>query len=208
MSLCTSQELNTNMKLCVFQGTFNPIHNAHMAMANYTKNIYDYDTILFIPAYKPPHKEIDDELANHRYQMVKLSVSGENAFGISNIEFQNERYSYTYLTIQELYKRYRVEGKIGFIIGADAFREITEWYEADKLKDLVHFIVFDRDNELDRDRIALLHHKGYKFSMAKMPPIATSSTKIRDMIASGQPVNSYIPAAAARYIHENKLYRE
>lgn len=177
-------------------------------MANYTKNIYDYDTILFIPAYKPPHKEIDDELANHRFQMVKLSVSGENSFGISNIEFQNERYSYTYLTIQELYKRYKIEGKIGFIIGADAFREVSEWYEADKLKELVHFIVFERDDEIDRDRLALLHHKGYKFSMAKMPPIGISSTRIRNMIESGKPINASVPPAAARYIYEHKLYRE
>ncbi len=79
------------MKLCVFQGTFNPIHNAHLAMANYVKNVYDYNTILFIPAYKPPHKDFDDTLSNHRFQMVKLAVSGESFFGISNIEFQNEK---------------------------------------------------------------------------------------------------------------------
>lgn len=195
------------MKLCVFQGTFNPIHNAHLAMANYVKNTYDYDTILFIPAYKPPHKEFDDAMSNHRFQMVKLAVSGESSFGISNIEFQNEKFSYTYITIEELYKRYKIDGKIGFIIGFDAFREITEWYEADKLKELVHFIVFPRENEVDRDRLALLHYKGYKFTVAKMRPMNLSSTDLREMMESGQSVSGLVPPTVMEYIKENGLYK-
>lgn len=196
------------MKLCVFQGTFNPIHNAHLAMARYVRDVYDFNTILFIPAYKPPHKEIDDDLANHRFQMVKLAVSGENSFGISNIEFQNEKFSYTYVTIEELYKRYKIDGKIAFIIGFDAFREITEWYEADKLKNLVDFIVFQRDTELDQDRLALLHFKGYKYTIAKMPAIDISSTAIREKLAANQPVSGLVPIEVLEYIRKNGLYKD
>lgn len=196
------------MKLCVFQGTFNPIHNAHMAMANFVKNTYDFDTILFIPAYKPPHKEIDDEMSNHRFQMVKIAVTGESAFSISNIEFQNERFSYTYFTIEELYKRYKgIEGRIGFIIGFDAFREITEWFEADKLKDLVHFIVFHRDEEIDRDRLALLHYKGYKFNIAPMQTMNISSTLVRTTLTERKPANGLVPRSVLEYIKKNELYK-
>lgn len=195
------------MKLCVFQGTFNPIHNAHLAMANHVRKVYDYDTILFIPAYKPPHKEFDDTMSNHRFQMVKLAVSGESSFSISNIEFQNERFSYTYFTIEELYKRYKIDGKIGFIIGFDAFREIIEWYEADKLKELVHFIVFPREDEIDKDRLALLQHKGYKYSIATMQPIDLSSTTLRERLEQGRPVEAYIPPVVLEYIRENGLYK-
>lgn len=196
------------MKLCVFQGTFNPIHNAHLAMANYIKNTYDYNTLLFIPAYKPPHKDFDDAMSNHRFQMVKIGITGENFFNISNIEFQNERFSYTYLTIQELYKRYKIEGKIGFIIGMDAFREITEWFEADKLKELVHFIVFAREGEADRDRLSLLHYKGYKFTLAQMHPLEISSTTIREKISQKQSVAGLVPPIVLEYINNNELYRE
>ena len=196
------------MKLCVLQGTFNPIHNAHLAMANYTKKTYSYDSILFIPAYKPPHKDFDDDFANHRFQMVKLAVSGESSFGISNIEFQNEKFSYTYITITELYKRYKIEGKIGFIIGFDAFREITEWFEADKLKELVHFIVFPREGEIDKDRLALLHYKGYKFSVAAMQPIDISSTRIRERLVEGKPVGNLVPPVVLEYINKNGLYKD
>lgn len=196
------------MKLCVFQGTFNPIHNAHLAMAHYVKKIYDYDMILFVPAYKPPHKDVDFDMADHRFQMVKLAVSGENFFGISNIEFQNSRFSYTYLTIQELYKRYKIEGKIGFVIGFDAFREIDTWYEADKLKNLVHFIVFPREQEIDRDRLALLHYKGYNYTLAKMPPIDLSSTKVREKLVKRLPVGASVPSQVLEYINKNGLYKE
>lgn len=196
------------MKLCVFQGTFNPIHSVHLAMANYVLNVYDFDTILFIPAYKPPHKEFDDDLANHRLQMVKIAIEGENSFGISNIEFQNERYSYTYLTIEELYRRYKIDGKINFIIGMDAFREVTEWYEADKLKKIVHFIVFPRGIDLDRERIVLMQSKGYDFSIAKMEYIPVSSSGIREKIKNGQNVGSIVPPKVLEYIHQNGLYKE
>lgn len=196
------------MKLCVFQGTFNPIHNAHLAIANYVKNVYNYDTILFVPAYKPPHKEFDDNMSNHRFQMVKLAASGESFFGISNIEFQNERFSYTYITIQELYKRYKIEGKIGFIIGFDAFREVDTWYEADKLKELVQFIVFPREKEIDKDRLSLLYYKGYNFSLAKMPPVNISSTKIREKLRKREPLGALLPPTVLEYIRKNELYKE
>ncbi len=196
------------MKLCVFQGTFNPIHSIHLAMAGFVKRVYNFDTILFIPAYKPPHKEFDDDLANHRLQMVKIAIEGDTSLSISNIEFQNERYSYTYLTIEELYKRYKIEGKIAFIIGMDAFREVTEWYEADKLKSLVDFIVFPRGQEIDKDRLALLRHKGYNFTIAKMDAVDLSSSMVRDRIIKGQSVSGLIPLKVMEYIRENGLYKQ
>ena len=196
------------MKLCVFQGTFNPIHNAHLAMAHYIQNTFDYNTILFIPAYKPPHKEVDEDLSNHRYQMVKMALSGESFFGISNIEFQNERYSYTYYTIEELYKRYKIEGKIGFIIGMDAFSEITEWFETDKLKELVHFLVFPREREIDTERLAFLHCKGYNYTVIKMPPINLSSTDLRERLVKKKPIEAFVPQVVMEYIKQNELYKE
>lgn len=195
------------MKLCVFQGTFNPIHNVHLAMANYIKNNFGYDTILFIPAYKPPHKEFDDDMATHRFEMVKLAIEGEAAFNISNIEYQNERFSYTFLTIEELYKRYRVEGRIGFIIGTDAFYDIESWYETEKIKRLVDFIVFSREDKLNVDRLFRLENKGYNFKMANMEFINLSSSILRAMFKKGKPVGNLIPRKVLEYINKNELYR-
>lgn len=196
------------MKLCVFQGTFDPIHSVHLAMAQFVKNHYDFDNILFIPAYKPPHKEIDDAKSIHRLKMVKIAIEGETAFSISNIEYQNERFSYTYLTILELYKRYKIEGKIAFIIGTDSFREIDGWYEADKLKKLVDFIVFPREVNVDTERLALLRHKGYNHILAPFKVVDLSSTGLRDRLKNGQSVAGLIPAKVLEYIRANGLYRD
>ena len=75
------------MKLCVFQGTFNPIHNVHLKMAEFVLNNYKFDKILFIPAHKPPHKDYDENLSVHRYKMVELATAYNKKFEVSDIEF-------------------------------------------------------------------------------------------------------------------------
>ena len=94
------------MKLCIFSGTFNPIHNAHIKMAEYVLKNYGFDKIIFIPAYKPPHKDYQDNMCIHRYNMVKLAIQNNPKFEISDIEYKNEGKSYSYLTALELYKQY------------------------------------------------------------------------------------------------------
>ena len=199
------------MKLCVFQGTFNPIHNAHLSMAAYIeahKELYDYDKILFIPAYIPPHKRnIDKSIASHRLEMVKRAVKRDKYFDVSDIEYRKECPSYTYYTIKDLYNKYDIEGKIGFIIGLDAFLNIQKWFEADKLKNLVKFIVFTRGKKLDKDMLALLNCSGYEYSLANMDSIDISSTQIREMLKQRQSVGSFVPKVVTEYIKEYGLYR-
>ncbi len=196
------------MKLCVYFGTFNPIHNAHLAVANFVRANYDFDVILFVPAYKPPHKDIDDELAHHRLNMVKLAISGESLFSFSNIEYSNVRYSYTYLTIQELYKRYTgVEGKINFIIGSDAFKEFETWYQSEELKKLIKFIVFPRQKEFSLHQFDYLKERGYDFEIAPLQFIDLSSRVIRSRIKKGKSVQGLLPPAVIDYINKNGLYR-
>ena len=196
------------MKLCVFQGTFNPIHKAHLAMANFVRDNMEFDMILFVPAYKPPHKEFDDDLANHRFEMVKLAIDGEPAFNISNIEYQNSRFSYTYLTLLELTKRYRIEGKINFIIGSDAFFNLEGWYEAEKLKALAEFLVFPRDKEIDKKRFLNMQKRGYKFKLLNMEFIDISYSTLRERIKQSKPVDKLIQPKVLEYIRENELYKE
>ncbi len=197
------------MKLCVFCGTFNPIHNVHLAMANYVRNHFNFDMILFIPAYKPPHKQIDDERANHRYNMVKLAISGESKFNISSIEFRHEKYSYTVNTIKELYNMYpNIEGKISFIIGTDAFLKIEDWHQANVLKTLVKFLVFPREEKFNpkQGRIERLRENGYEFDIVNMPFINLSSTVLRSRIRNEKSIGSLIPESVHNYIEKNGLY--
>ena len=63
------------MNLCVFQGTFNPIHNAHLRVAKYVMDKYKFDKLIFIPAFNPPHKNCDKAMAQHRFNMVKTALN-------------------------------------------------------------------------------------------------------------------------------------
>ena len=195
------------MKLCVFQGTFNPIHVAHLKMADFVLKNYGFDKIIFIPAYKPPHKNYDITLTPHRLKMVELAALSNPNFKVSDIEYKNERNSYTYLTILELYKKYDIEGKINFIIGTDAFKKIDTWYEADKLKKLVNFIVFVRENELDNKKYHELKEKGYNFTFAKMDFQDISSSNIRQNIREGHDISEFVTDKVKGYIEKNGLYK-
>ena len=196
------------MRLCIYPGTFNPIHNVHLAIAEFALKHYKFDTVLFIPAYKPPHKEIDDELATHRYNMVKLAIEGNTQFQISNIEYQNERFSYTYFTVLELYKRYRPEGKINILIGTDAFREIDSWKFADDLKKQAHFIVFPRTKDFHEKNFQRFTEWHYDYEFAPMDFIDLSSTVLRSRVYKGKNNNGVIPDKVLEYIKDNGLYQD
>jgi len=195
------------MKLCVYCGTFNPIHNAHIEVAKYVKANFDFDLILFIPAYKPPHKDIKNDASMHRFNMVKAAISGIKGFEISDIEFKSEENSYTFNTITKLYEVYpEIEGKINFIIGTDAFRKIQTWYRINDLKDLVEFVVFTRENNFMQEDLDNLKITGYNFKYANMPYIDISSTEIRNKIKLNEDISGLVPQSVNSYIKRNGLY--
>lgn len=189
------------MKLCVFQGTFNPIHNAHIKMANHVLKHFGFDKVIFIPAFRPPHKDYDESLTPHRLQMVKIATKDNDKFEVSDIEYQKDRPSYTYLTIQELYKNYKIDDKINFIIGTDAFKNIDTWYEAEKLKPLLKFIVFKRENEEE------IHIDNCEYEYTTMPLCNISSTEIRNKIKNNLSIKNLVTEDVRKYIEENGLYK-
>lgn len=196
------------MKVCVFQGTFNPIHNAHLRVANFVAENFDFDKIIFIPAYNPPHKVCSTDLSMHRLNMVRLVVDNAAGFDVSDIEYERKGKSYTYLTICELYKNLDIDGKVNFIIGTDAFSHIESWYEADKLKDLVKFLVFVREDNFDISRYNCIKDKGYDFEFQTLPYRDISSTELRNKIKNGENIDDYVTKEVKDYIYKNELYKD
>ena len=186
------------MNICIFAGTFNPIHYAHIEVARFALQKYKFDKIIFIPAYIPPHKEIDKKLAQHRFEMVKLAIANEPKFEISDIEYKNEGKSYSLITVKEIIKQYNIKGKLNFLIGTDAFTKIESWYKVKELKQLVHFIVFPRGIEIKEEDFK---DKGFDFELADMKFIDISSTDIRNKTK-----NEKIDIVE-RYIKANGLYK-
>ena len=175
------------MSICIFPGTFNPIHEGHIKMAEFALDKYKFDKIIFIPAYLPPHKDIEHNLANHRYEMVKLAIKNNDKFEISDIEYQSEGKSYSLITVQKIIEQYCIKERLNFIIGTDAFAKIDTWYKAEELKDLVHFIVFPRRGE-DIEGVS----EGWDYELTEMDFVDISSTEIRNRIKTATSVEGYI----------------
>ncbi|MCQ2754667.1 MAG: nicotinate (nicotinamide) nucleotide adenylyltransferase [bacterium] len=189
------------MEICAFFGTFNPIHNGHIKMADFTLKKYHFDKIIFVPAYLPPHKELENNLAGHRLNMVKLATKSNPRFEVSDIEYQSNTKSYSIFTIEKLIKEYNIQGRINFIIGTDAFEKIETWYNADKLKDLVHFIVFPRRGE-NTNKLETLKQNGWSFEIAQSEYFDISSTEIRET-SSHTKTNTEVE----EYIKTHDLYK-
>ncbi len=182
----------TCMNICIFPGTFNPIHEAHLKMAEFALANYGFDKVIFIPAYIPPHKELSKNLAKHRFNMVKLATAHNPKFEVSDVEYKKDGKSYSLITVKEIIKLYNVDGKLNFLIGTDAFDKINSWYKADELKELVHFIVFPRGINIE-------NKDDWDYEIAPMEYLNISSTAIREN-------HSDTIKEVKDYIEKNDLY--
>ncbi len=194
------------MNLAILSGTFNPIHKAHIQVAKYVKEKFQYDEILIIPAYNPPLKD-NCESALHRLNMVKLSIENEQGLVLSAIEYENRGKSYSYLTVQKLYERYKIDGKLGFIIGTDAYVGLKNWQHCDELKKYVDFVVFEREIPFTDKRVIELQADGFNLIKANLPFYDISSTEIRKKIKNKENISDFVTAEVKDYIYENKLYQ-
>lgn len=197
------------MKICLYQGTFNPPHLGHLKVAEFVFQTLHFDRIIFIPAAKPPHKYLTEtkEQARHRLEMTKLLVNGLPEFEVSDIEFQREETSYTFVTVQEIYKNFNLTEKPSFIIGDDAFAKIETWYKTDELKKLIDFIVLPRGCDYDKDFFDTLYKKGYNYKRLDMPKIDISSTEIRERAAFNKSLDGLTTKEIERYIYDNCIYK-
>ena len=194
------------MKLAILSGTFNPIHKAHIAVAKYVKEKFQYDEILIIPAYNPPLKD-NCESALHRLNMVKLAIENEKGLILSAIEYENRGKSYSYLTVKKLCERYKIENKLGFIIGTDAYVGLKSWQNCGDLKKSVDFIVFEREIKFEDERVKTLQKEGFNLIKAELPFNDISSTEIRKRIKNNENVSSLVTKSVEDYIYENGLYK-
>lgn len=196
------------MRYCVFSGTFNPIHNAHLGMAQKVLEEFKFDEILFIPAYIQPHKNLAycKRSAPHRLEMLKRALTKYPKFILNTIEYDRKGLSYTYLTILDLYRVLPdIEGKINFVIGTDAFLNIYKWHDAKNLIKLLDFIVLIRDDE---ELEACKQLEDVRFRVLQADKMDISSTMVREMVKSKQDISHLVPIEVKEYIEDNHLYRD
>ena len=194
----------------ILGGTFDPIHNAHIELAEYAFNELDLQKVIFIPAYIPPHKrnkKIADE--HHRLNMTKLAVSVHPYFEVSDIELRMSGASYTSRTLTELYDE---SSRLIFIVGADSFMSLDTWNRPDVIFEKADIACACRDG-VSRDTLiekAEEYTRKYngKSYILDMPDTDISSTDIREIIRTGGDPSEYVSPDVWNYIKENGLYRD
>jgi nicotinate-nucleotide adenylyltransferase len=188
------------VNLTIFAGTFNPIHTAHLIMAEAVRTELSLEKILFIPSFIPPQKNNGLVSPEHRLNMVKLAVQDNPHFEVSDIELKLDGVSYTYNTVSELYRQNPDVSKINFIIGTDAFNNIESWYKSDELAKMLDFVVLSRPNS------EKIHKEGYNYRFVDAPEIDISSSLIRGKIKQNKSIKYLVPKQVEDYIKENGLY--
>ena len=196
------------MTLIVFAGTFNPIHTAHLIMAEFAREELNAEKILFIPSFNPPHKDNDLAEVSHRFNMVKSAVKDNPFFEVSDIEIKLGGISYTYNTISELYRQNPyIKDRIRFITGADALGKIKTWYKPDELAKMIEFVVISRPGSKNlQDITDSIDLKDFNCRLVEAPEMDISSSAIRQRIKEKKSIKYLVPYAVEKYIQENRLY--
>lgn len=195
----------------IFGGSFNPIHVGHLVLAEFIREEFKLDKIIFIPAGNPPHKNVCDlETGTHRYAMVKLAVENNPFFEVSDIELKREGISYTCETLKEIKRIYQNE-ELFFICGGDSIVQFPTWREIGTIFELANIIVAGRPNvpagELEKMISGFRNSYSARILCSEAPHMEISSSDIRKRIKSGLSVRYMVPEAVYEYIKRNNLYQ-
>jgi len=185
------------MRLGIFGGTFDPVHTAHLTVAREAADKFQLDQVWFVPAANPPHKT-GNELASFedRCRMVEFACKEEPRFVLSMLEGGRGK-SYSVDTLETV----RAKGEEPyFIIGADAFAEITSWHRWQDLVKLTEFIVVTRPGHTYQAP------PGARVKRLDTLALPVSSSDIRRRLASGE-IPTELPAQVAQYIVDRGLYQ-
>ncbi|MBR1470017.1 MAG: nicotinate-nucleotide adenylyltransferase [Lachnospiraceae bacterium] len=201
----------TGQKIGVFGGTFNPIHNAHLRIAEAAREQFGLTEVLFLPSgvsYMKDAREIAGR--KDRLRMTQLAVEGHASFSVSALEVEKEGPSYTFETLKDLQEQYP-DSRLYFIIGADQLFGIEHWRNPAGIFARAALLVADRGgyarDQMEAKAEELRERFKAEIHAYHLEPSALSSTEIRRRIRSGETTEGMIPPAVAAYIREKDLYR-
>ena len=196
----------SSSKIGVLGGTFDPIHQGHLLLAESVRDSIGLDEVLFIPTAVPPHKSRQEITPiHHRYEMVRLALENLEGFQLLDLEAKNSKTSYSIDTLNYLAERYPPQTQIRFILGADQLDELETWKDYQQLLENYGLYVVDRVGSGQEQ--LLERYKGW-IQVVPMPRIDISSTLVRRRVAKGQSIRFWVPEPVRRYILQEGLYRK
>jgi nicotinate-nucleotide adenylyltransferase len=196
-------KLQQQKRVGLFGGTFDPPHNAHVALAKAARAELQLDEVRWIPAGQPWQKARRVSDAVHREAMVRAAIDGEPGFLLDRIELDRAGPSFTLDTVRALQAQ-QAEVQLFLIIGADQYAGLHTWRDWPDLLARVVLAVANRPGPVARPDAAVLRHP---HRVVPLPMLDVSSTDIRERVSAGRPIDTLVPPAVARYIDQHHLYR-
>lgn len=197
-------------RLGIFGGTFDPIHYAHLAIAEQVREQLALAEVLFVPAARTVHKPVAGvSAAEDRARMVGLAIADNPAFYLSRIEIERGGPSYTVDTLAQL-AAWRPDDELVFILSAEAARELPTWREPKRIVELATIAVVPRLGYETPDGEWLAHEfpgLGERFHFADAPALGHSASDIRRRVRAGLSIRYLVPPAVEQYIREHALYQ-
>ncbi|MFV0559177.1 MAG: nicotinate-nucleotide adenylyltransferase [Enterococcus sp.] len=195
-----SQGYQKKKQVGILGGTFNPVHIAHLIMAEQVGQNLGLDRVFLMPSYQPPHVDTKKTIdAQHRLDMLQLATEDNPFLEIETIELVRGGKSYTYDTMKALTEK-NPDTDYYFIIGGDMVEYLPKWYKIDELMQLVNFVGIKRPNYATESP--------YPIIWVDVPMLDVSSTKIRQKISHGCSVRYLLPDNVINYIQEEGLYQD
>lgn len=198
-------------KIGIMGGTFNPIHNGHLFLAENAYEQTGLDKVLFMPSKNPPHKDKPMNITEQqRVDMVKLAIQGNPHFQISEMELKRDGFTYTADTLT-LLKRENPGIHYYFIVGTDSLFMMQNWVKPQVIFDQCSVVVAGRNFAQDEQILKHIEFLKANFKAdiiyVRMPMIQISSQDIRHRIATGKTVKYFLPDKVIDYINDNNLYK-
>jgi nicotinate-nucleotide adenylyltransferase len=202
----------------LFGGTFDPVHNGHVVMAESLARAFPDATVHVIPNREPPHRA-SRVSSEHRLAMLRLAMEGISQITVNAIELGREGPSYTVDTLRALREQFGVKESLVLCLGADAVRVVDQWYQPEMLVELGHLCILNRANQsIEIPQVLEVYKLTGNFSdlsnqanglLARLatPNIPVSSTEVRDLITKRASILP-VPPKIADYICRHRLYQD
>ncbi|MCK1212597.1 nicotinate-nucleotide adenylyltransferase [Streptococcus uberis] len=194
------KEKDKNRKqIGILGGNFNPIHNAHLIVADQVRQQLGLDKVFLMPEYLPPHVDTKSTIdEKHRLEMVKLAIDSAEGLDVETLELERKGVSYTYDTMKLLIEK-NPDVDYYFIIGADMVDYLPKWHKIDELIKMVQFVGVQRPK--------YKAGTSYPLIWVDVPLMDISSSMIRQFIKSKRQPNYLLPKAVLEYINKEGLYK-
>ena len=209
------------MNLGVFGGTFDPVHQAHLRLAEEMRECLGLTQVLLVPAARSPLKPESTASPTQRLEMLELATATHPAFAVLDLELSRAGPSYTVDTLRAIGARHR-GARLWFLLGSDAVRELDRWREPEALFELASLAIAPRPGsagahprELLPATLAagfrdgpdgLVHTSGHEIRVIPFAPLGISASDIRRRVARGASIRYLVPDLVVDYIRKHRLY--